>query len=361
MNISNNIFESKFLRKKMGIYKITNLVNGKFYIGSSRNLYKRIRGHKNDLIGDRHGNILLQSSWNKYGKENFSFEILEFVDSLLQLQPIEQKYINNTQCANKKIGFNLNEIAGPASDGSKWAEDKKYLRSQNYQEKFGKEYRLLSPDNQIICGKGISALIKKYNLHEVLIRRLIQGASKYYNDWINLNNLPDTIKVISPRGIIYEIFENNLWDFALFHNIPPATFNKKKLTQKNCYHIQGWFVYNNQKKIKLLSPIDEIVELYSYEINEFAEKHDLIPQILQQVINKKIKHYKGWSLLETPLKKIYLQNADGRKIVSWFGKLRTDCNKIGISNKRVEKLCNKKIKEYNGWTIQKSNLQLINK
>lgn len=59
-----------------GIYKITNIKTKKVYIGSSENLSKRLRDHKNDLISGIHKNFKLQNSWNKHGEENFTFEVI---------------------------------------------------------------------------------------------------------------------------------------------------------------------------------------------------------------------------------------------------------------------------------------------
>jgi hypothetical protein len=62
---------------KSGIYKITNVINNKFYIGSSVNIRTRWNEHKNDLKKSFHGNIYLQRSHDKYGMEFLTFEILE--------------------------------------------------------------------------------------------------------------------------------------------------------------------------------------------------------------------------------------------------------------------------------------------
>ena len=62
---------------KSGIYKITNVINGNTYIGSAVNLHRRLSRHHSALVSNRHKNAHLQSSWNKYGADNFTFEILE--------------------------------------------------------------------------------------------------------------------------------------------------------------------------------------------------------------------------------------------------------------------------------------------
>lgn len=56
-----------------GIYKITNKVNGKLYIGSTNNFSTRWRNHKHNLLKNKHCNRYLQSSVNKYGLANFEF------------------------------------------------------------------------------------------------------------------------------------------------------------------------------------------------------------------------------------------------------------------------------------------------
>lgn len=65
------------INNMIGIYKITNLVNNKSYIGSSINLNKRKNTHFRNLKNNKHPNLHLQASCNKYGINNFSFSIIE--------------------------------------------------------------------------------------------------------------------------------------------------------------------------------------------------------------------------------------------------------------------------------------------
>lgn len=60
-----------------GIYKIVNLKNGKFYLGSSKNIKRRWYIHKSSLKHNKHHCTYLQRSWNKHGGQNFSFEVIK--------------------------------------------------------------------------------------------------------------------------------------------------------------------------------------------------------------------------------------------------------------------------------------------
>lgn len=99
-----------------GIYKITNTVNGKFYIGSSRDVKHRWTEHKSELNGKYHNNPRLQNAWLKYGETVFSFEVVEQV-SEFDLLTREQYWIDQTQCLKKTIGYNICPFAAAPMKG----------------------------------------------------------------------------------------------------------------------------------------------------------------------------------------------------------------------------------------------------
>ena len=68
------------MNKYSGVYKITNIVNGKRYIGSSSDIYKRLAYHKYTLRRGQSGHIHLQRAFNKYGESNFIFSPLLYCD-----------------------------------------------------------------------------------------------------------------------------------------------------------------------------------------------------------------------------------------------------------------------------------------
>lgn len=91
---------------KICIYKITNNVDGKVYIGQTINYSKRKRSHISHLKDNKHHNEHLQRAWNKYGKENFSFEIIEECKTS-ELDKKEKYFIDLYNATDSSYGYNL--------------------------------------------------------------------------------------------------------------------------------------------------------------------------------------------------------------------------------------------------------------
>lgn len=102
--VPTNLLKPEF--NTSGIYKITNLVNNDFYIGSAVNFRKRFNTHKHFLSKGKRCNKYLYNAINKYGIENFLIEIIEVVNKENILNR-EQYYIDSL---NPK--YNICKIAG---------------------------------------------------------------------------------------------------------------------------------------------------------------------------------------------------------------------------------------------------------
>ncbi len=82
----------------MIIYKTTNLINGKIYIGQFNGIDKYYIG----------GGKYFKRAVKKYGRKNFKFEILTQGDFNIQLtDSLEIHYIQLYNATNKKIGYNI--------------------------------------------------------------------------------------------------------------------------------------------------------------------------------------------------------------------------------------------------------------
>ena len=91
---------------KSVIYKITNLVNNKIYIGSAKTHNTRRNQHFSALKLNYHSNPHLQNAVNKYGLENFTFEILEYCpeENLIKR---ETEIVHELDARNPNIGYNI--------------------------------------------------------------------------------------------------------------------------------------------------------------------------------------------------------------------------------------------------------------
>ncbi len=109
-----NLFTYKLseFKKLSGVYKIACTATGKFYIGSAKDIQHRLARHKSDLSRNVHHNALLQRAVNKYGKDMFEFEILEFIDDTESLLKREQYYLDTLNPCDINVGFNLAVEAG---------------------------------------------------------------------------------------------------------------------------------------------------------------------------------------------------------------------------------------------------------
>lgn len=113
-----------------GIYSIVNTDTKKIYIGSSTDIARRFIEHQVDLKNNKHENIHLQNSWNKYGEDKFVFNI-EMFCSEEELIENEQLFIDKYKdLVGWEQMFNIQPIAH-SSLGYKHTEDAKKKMGRN--------------------------------------------------------------------------------------------------------------------------------------------------------------------------------------------------------------------------------------
>jgi group I intron endonuclease len=102
------------MRNKIsGIYKITNTINGKYYIGSSVDITNRWHNHKSKLKSNDHINPHLQNAYNLYGIDSFKYSIMLICDkhNLLLYEQIVLDNLNHS--------YNLAKDARAPNTGKK--------------------------------------------------------------------------------------------------------------------------------------------------------------------------------------------------------------------------------------------------
>lgn len=89
----------------IGVYKITSLDDGSFYIGSSINISSRWKRHLSQLKNNTHSNYYLLNKYKKHGLNNLNFEIIEICEEF-NIKEREQWYLDNL-----KPCLNINKMA----------------------------------------------------------------------------------------------------------------------------------------------------------------------------------------------------------------------------------------------------------
>jgi hypothetical protein len=116
---------------KAGVYGILCLQNEKWYIGSSRDVMKRIFEHRAQLRRGGHFSLpRLQADWNQYGEENFAF--IKFLNPPYGIGCYENYLIEKLNTLEHKQGYNkmLNNRWGP--EASIRDIENKYARSGSF-------------------------------------------------------------------------------------------------------------------------------------------------------------------------------------------------------------------------------------
>ena len=92
------------------VYKITNNINGKVYIGqTTENLEKRWKRHCGYQLNN---GTYLHNAMKKYGVENFYIEEIDEANNQNELNELEYFYINKYQDNCYNINFECNKCGG---------------------------------------------------------------------------------------------------------------------------------------------------------------------------------------------------------------------------------------------------------
>lgn len=96
----------------IGIYAIKNKINNKIYIGQSIDIESRLNKHLYLLNVVKDDSRHLQRSWDKYGEENFEFQIVEVLNRKEELNGREIYWIDFYKTANRTYGYNISGGGG---------------------------------------------------------------------------------------------------------------------------------------------------------------------------------------------------------------------------------------------------------
>lgn len=115
------------------IYKTTNLLSGRYYIGM----------HSTDDLNDGYlgSGTYLKRSINKHGKQNHSIEILEFLNSREELAVREREIVSLQEIAKREC-MNL-KVGGDGGFTVEQARKGRQVTDKVLEEKYGKDFRVV--------------------------------------------------------------------------------------------------------------------------------------------------------------------------------------------------------------------------
>jgi len=196
---------------KSGIYTITCLANGKYYIGYATNLEKRKNHHFSRLKINKHCNPYLQKAYNKYGKNNFKFEILEeYPDKGFILPSMENYWCNLLDAHNAKYGYNIL----PTNPYNKYKQTKEMILKASLKRKgFKHSEETKNKMSKTRTGKKINRKSTVWNKGKKMTKEFCEKISKirtekFLNDWILiLDKEYNILKKVRTKKEVLEFFK----------------------------------------------------------------------------------------------------------------------------------------------------------
>ena len=200
-----------------GVYSITNIKNGKVYIGSSKKIKERWWQHKHELKLNQHSNGHLQRSYNKYGESAFKFQVLEYCEED-ERHTLEQDYINAYK-EHQEV-YNIAPVGQPPIVHMSGETNGMYRSDVPGPDEIANEYMA----NDV----SIKDLAEKYNCGINTIRRRLDKSS--INTHKEVEQLTRYQKhVPSPEELLSEYENGNMTygDLARKYNCSKITINHR--------------------------------------------------------------------------------------------------------------------------------------
>lgn len=178
------------------IYKITNQLNGKIYIGKTEdaNPEERWKEHQHDYKRRKMGKRPLYDAMNKYGVDSFIFQVIDEENDSEKLCQLERHYIEKYRTY---IGFDdcngYNATLG--GDGKSYLnlDEKEVIRiheENNYIAGRTAKYFQVDPDT-------IKKILKKYNVHWLTTDEITKFKyMEQYGGLVQYDNLTNRIVTI---------------------------------------------------------------------------------------------------------------------------------------------------------------------
>lgn len=362
----------------MIIYKITNKINGKIYIGQTeQTLEKRWNKHVTmSRYGRKHNRLTaIGAAIKKYGKENFIIEQIDSAENEKELCDKEKYYAEllNSYVPN---GYNIAECG-------KQGNTRRNPKSRRL-------YVFVSPDNKIVETGYLKKFCKENNLKYRNMCALFQGKRFYYGGWRNArvrnkvwtvrnlktgdetdihDSIYDVEKKAKLLGIDLHKFKNFLLNeesscehlvmIKIFYVEIPEKLKSIKIEKKICLWDHGKVVDRASSDTALEIVDNKNLIIYKFKNTfEFSKYFNLSHNRIRFVLGISYisrKRYEEWSSFSNRMKRQVLVSPDGEEFGFLYGNHKKFFSERNIKyDENYIKLYKGKIKEYNGWKFKKS-------
>lgn len=341
-----------------GIYKITNLSNGKIYVGSAVDVFHRWCCHKGELKENKHSNQYLQNAWNKYKENNFIFEIIEELKDKSKIIEREQYWIDKTKCFKRSVGYNLSPTAGSQLG---------YKHTKETKKRIGESKKGCIPWN-----KGRVGL---YSLSEETKKKISENNKGEGNPFSKL-----TWKKINEIRKIYKTSSLKMGEIAKIYNLSlshtTSIINNKTWKDENYNPPKGYEKSNKRSQSKLdIKLVNEIRRKYStnnYSQSRLANEYDVSRATVQAVVNGRSWKEEGFEKInrefkQVPWNKGIPHSKETRKKMSdnhadvsgekhpMYGKTHTEEAKIKIRESRSKQIFSEEIQKKKSEKLKGNN------
>lgn len=242
------------------IYKITNSINEKVYIGQTiRSVKQRFKEHFHPSSGC----VFLQRAMVKYGYENFKVEILEFINAeskselIKILNRIEVQYINinNSLFPNGYNGC----LGGGNSADKKWAHG---MPLESIAKRAENHKKPIKCNETNIVYKSVMDAAKELGFNKKFISRVLRGNRKSY------------------KGLTFSYATNAG---------KPVAFKKKKVRPLDSYNLDGFTAQREKRKRPI--KCNETGQYWG-SIQEAADQFGVKNETIHRVLRGVRKHFR---------------------------------------------------------------------
>lgn len=335
------------------IYKISNTINSKVYIGFTKDVERRFKEHKKS-----HNNIKINSKFysatRKYGFENFKIEIIyQSLDGIHCLEVMEQYFIELYDSYH--MGYN-STFGGVSSN--------RCIDLQKY------ECELVDFNNNYIFVDNIIEFCKINNLTRQKMYDLIHGKILSHKGYRLYKNKELSFKMKSNK--VYNIIDKldniievvNINKFCKINNLNNS--NMYKMINGKVISYRGYrllenidkpFYVSGTKEYVLVDKFDNIIKFNNY--NKFARDNGCNPSNIGDLLAGRKKCCNGFRTIENinyrPFLEVVYCLYDKSNTKVEFKKITEFCEIYKIDRSQIYKLLKGKLNQASGWTTIPKN------